>query len=57
MHWHEKTRQDLVPQIAQPPAHDAVFGDIWPLADPSRELRLLLNRQLGRRTSAVRTVR
>ena len=57
MHRHEETRQDLVPQIAQPPAHHTVFSDIRPLADPSCELRLLLDRQLGRRTPTVRTVR
>ena len=50
-------RQDLVPQIAQTPAHDTVFSDIGLLANPSRELRLLLDGQLGRRTPSVRTVR
>jgi hypothetical protein len=57
VHRHEETRHDLVPQIAQSPAHDTVFSDLRRLADPSRELRLLLDRQLGRRAPAVRTVR
>src|ERR1700729_779210 len=57
VHWHEKACQDPLPQIAQPPANDAVFSNIRALAHPGRELRLFLDSQLRWRTTAVRTVR
>jgi hypothetical protein len=57
IHRHEEAGQDPIAQIAQSPAHDAIFGDIRPLADPSCELRLFLDRQLRPRPTAVRAVR
>ena len=57
IHRHEETRQDPIAQIAQSPAHDAIFGDIRTLADPSCELRLFLDSQLRGRTTAVWTIR
>jgi len=56
IHRHEEARQDPIAQIAQAPAHNAIFSDVRPLADPSGELRLLLDRQLCPRPAAVRTV-
>jgi hypothetical protein len=57
IHRHEEARQDPIAQIAQPPAHNAIFGDIRPLADPSCELGLFLDSQLRGRTTAVWTIR
>jgi hypothetical protein len=57
VHRHEKACQDPLPQIAQPPANDAVFSNIRPLTHPGRKLRLLLDSQLRGRTTAVQTVR
>jgi hypothetical protein len=57
VHRHEKACQYPLSQIAQPPANDTVFSNIRTLADPGRKLRLLLNSQLRRRTTAVRTAR
>src|ERR1700750_355691 len=57
VHRHEKACQDPVPQIAQPPANHTVFSNIRSFADPSRELRFLLDGQLRGCPSAVWTVR
>jgi hypothetical protein len=45
-----------VPQIAQPPAHNAILRDIRTLMDPTCDLPLLFVRQLRLRTAAVRPV-
>ena len=47
---------NLLRQIDQPPPHHTVFGQLWPLPNPLRHLRLLLRCQ-PRRSARMRSIK
>jgi hypothetical protein len=57
IYYHEESCQDPVTQIAQPPAHDAIFRKVWALLNPLCQHGLLFNRQFWGRATSLWKVR